>query len=43
MVSLEDISTDALAVKELNDAALTSYLQCVFQLIGTVVGGILYL
>jgi hypothetical protein len=42
MISLEDISTDALAVKELNSAELASYLQCVMQSIGSVVGSILY-
>lgn len=43
MISIKDISTDALAVKELNSAELASYLQCTMQLSGNVVGSLLYL
>ena len=43
MIAIEDISTDALAVKELNSTELASYMQCVMQPVGAVVGSLFYL
>ena len=43
MVSIEDICTDSLAVKELNSAELASYMQCVMQPIGGVIGSLVFL
>lgn len=43
MIALEDISTDALAVKELNSAEMASFMQCVMQPIGAVIGSLLFL
>lgn len=43
MIALEDISTDALSVKELDSAELASYMQCVMQPIGAVFGSLFFL
>jgi hypothetical protein len=43
MVALEDISTDALAVKELKSSQAASFMQCVWQPIGGVAGSLIFL
>jgi hypothetical protein len=43
LISIEDISTDALAIKELEDPELASFLQNVMQQIGFVIGSIVFL
>jgi hypothetical protein len=43
MIAIEDINTDALSVKELNSTELASYMQCVMQPVGAVVGSLFFL
>ena len=43
LISLEDISTDALSVKELRNNEITSFLQCTMQPIGGVLGSLVML
>ena len=40
LISIEDISTDALAIKELEDPELASYLQQIMQQMGAVCGSL---
>ena len=42
-ISLEDICTDGMAIKELQSSEMASYLQLVYQLIGGVVGNLVFL
>lgn len=43
LMSLEDISTDALAVKELKDPERASFLQAALQQAGTIVGSLIFM
>jgi hypothetical protein len=42
-ISLEDISTDALAVKELKNAEKASFLQASMQQVGSIVGSLVFM
>jgi hypothetical protein len=42
-ISLEDISTDALAVKELKDPERASFLQAALQQVGSIIGSLVFM
>jgi hypothetical protein len=43
VITLEDISTDALAVKELKDPEKASFLQSILYDVGSIVGGLAFM
>lgn len=43
LMSLEDISTDALAVKELKDPERASFLQAAMQQVGSIIGSLVFM